>query len=110
MMQDEAGEGFQAQLSIALVRVAHMPVGSDQAWHRVEELRGSNFCWGGRLGTVRGGGGRRDLIQHPLALPSRLPFSVRCVSGPPTARLSVEFGPKRHDMHLLIVALPLHTI
>jgi hypothetical protein len=40
MMQDEAGEGFQAQLSIALVRVAHMPVGSDQARHRVEELRG----------------------------------------------------------------------
>jgi hypothetical protein len=36
---DEAGEGFQAQQSIVLVRVAHMPIGSDQARHRVEELR-----------------------------------------------------------------------
>ena len=36
---DEVEEGFRAQQTMVLVRVAHVPVGGDAAWHGVEGLR-----------------------------------------------------------------------
>ena len=49
---DEAEDGFWAQQTVVLLRVAHVSVGGDQARHGVEELRSFDGIGGRLVGKV----------------------------------------------------------